>query len=261
MPHTHAKRPRRGRGRRAARRLWDSRLRAGQPQREGSRNPRCRLAHLRRAERNPRPRRGQRTKPHPTTAPSDAPPPTSAPRHNKPHPVHVRPAEGKKRSGKATPGARHQPKKGTPAGRKIQITGGRTPKGNADRSDRRPDHERGTSQTPARTTAGEATAAPATSRPARTGERRTTHPKPKDWAAGAADTGQAPDPAPPEHRRRDTPVRAARETPNNNRTGRPGPPAERSGAGDSIAKPPLFLTAPMDGSGFLYLILGHYFVT
>lgn len=49
--------------------------------------------------------------------------------------------------------------------------------------------------------------------------------------------------------------------PETEQTGRPGHPAERSGAGDSIAKPPHFLTAFMDGSGHLYLILGHYYVT
>lgn len=202
MPHTHAKRPRRGRGRREARRLWDSRQRAGQPQREGSRNPRCRLAHLRRAERNPRPRRGQRTKPHPTTAPTAAPPPTSAPRHNKPHPVHVRPEEGKKRSGKATPGARHQPKKGTPAGRKY-FNNGRAHTQRQRRRERPPPRPRKRNEPNTRPHHRRVGNSRASNQPARPDRRETNHPpQTKGLGGGRGRHGTGPRPgapgAPPE---------------------------------------------------------------
>ena len=150
----------------------------------------------------PTPPPGTPNQPHPTTAPSDAPPPTSAPRHNKPHPVHVRPAEGKKRSGKATPGARHQPKKGTPAGRKY-FNNGRAHTQRQRRRERPPPRPRKRNEPNTRPHHRRVGNSSASNQPARPDRRETNHPpQTKGLGGGRCRHGTGPRPgapgAPPE---------------------------------------------------------------
>lgn len=183
---THAKRPRRGRGRREARRLWDSRLRAGQPQREGSRNPRCRLAHLRRAERNPRPRRGQRTNPHPTTAPTAAPrPPAHQTQHSRV--PHWGPGGRQNGRGKTPPPAqgRRSRRAPPPGGNLNNGLDAQAHGTGAPRDAHTPPTREGPNTSPHHS--GLATEAPAASRPARKGPERPTNPTRGGWARRGRD--------------------------------------------------------------------------
>lgn len=225
-------------------RLWDSRTAAEPAQTEQKRTPAVRLAHPRegRPERAAAPGANEPT-PHTHRTPcrthdhQPAPPPKNS--RSRP----CAPAEGRKRNRHATPGARNQPKEGTPAGGNIQITGGAQSQRQRTRERPRPAPRKREGPNTSPHHSGLATEAPATSRPARKGPDRPTNP-----TTGRAGRWRGRDRAEPITRRSPPQARihyrliaggaadrARATTPPHNTVGAPVHPAEQRGAGDTIA--------------------------